>query len=71
VQGFMLDTNIFNRIVNEQIPLALFAGRAVFATHVQRDELNATLQDEKRRQRSPLAPPSPGGAFFFTKAHAG
>jgi len=46
--GFMLDTVIFNRIRDGNLALSGLRGKALFATHVQRDELEAT-RDEARR----------------------
>jgi hypothetical protein len=39
---YMLDTNIFNRVLDGDIPVVDFQDLHVFATHVQLDELNAT-----------------------------
>lgn len=39
---YMLDTNIFNRVLDGDIPVEDFQDLHVFATHVQLDELNAT-----------------------------
>lgn len=40
--GFMFDTVAFNRIADGELPLDALAGRRVFATHVQFDELGRT-----------------------------
>jgi predicted nucleic acid-binding protein len=48
--GYMLDTNFFNRVVAGEIAVDLIARYAVFATHVQRDELGRTRDDAKRAQ---------------------
>ena len=48
--GYMLDTNFFNRVVAGEITVDLIARHAVFATHVQRDELDRTRDDTKRVQ---------------------
>ena len=48
--GYMFDTNIFNRILAEDLAIARFGGGQVFATHVQRDELGRTRSDEKRAE---------------------
>jgi predicted nucleic acid-binding protein len=47
-RGYMLDTNIFDRVVDGKTPLAAFAERSVFATHVQRDELGAACPERAR-----------------------
>jgi rRNA-processing protein FCF1 len=48
--GFMLDTNVFNCVVNDKsIALTVFKGRDVFVTHVQSDELNATRNNCRRQ----------------------
>lgn len=46
--GYMLDTNLFNDIADGKIRLSAFAGRRLFATHVQLDELNNTPDVERR-----------------------
>ncbi len=40
--GYILDTNVFNAILKAELALETLSGVAVFATHIQRDELNAT-----------------------------
>lgn len=46
---FMLDTNVFNRILDGKIELPkLRSGQSYFVTHIQLDELNAT-RDEARK----------------------
>ena len=46
VNGYMLDTNIFNRLADGEIDLEAFAGFRMFATHVQLNELSvAKLND--------------------------
>jgi predicted nucleic acid-binding protein len=47
--GYMLDTHVFNRIADGEIPLATLKERRVVATHVQRTELERT-SDPARRQ---------------------
>jgi predicted nucleic acid-binding protein len=49
-QRYMLDTVIFNRAVDGRIPMASFAGRNVAVTGVQRGELAATSNPERRAQ---------------------
>ncbi len=43
----MLDTNIFNRVTDGDIPIEAFQGLRMFATHVQLDELNATKNPDR------------------------
>lgn len=46
--GFLLDTNIFNRVVDLGVdPGALRAKGPIFVTHVQRDELAATRGSDR------------------------
>jgi len=45
----MLDTNVFNDVVDGKIDIATLNGRRLIATHIQRDELNNTT-DQKRRE---------------------
>ena len=45
----MFDTNVFNRIVDEGIPVeSLIDCVTAHATHIQRDEINNTKNDERR-----------------------
>jgi predicted nucleic acid-binding protein len=46
--GYMLDTNVFNDVVAGRIGVDFIARYTVFATHVQRDELEHTQNDDKR-----------------------
>ena len=46
--GFMFDTNVFNSIVDGRLPVERCAGKLLFATHVQRDELQRTKADQRR-----------------------
>lgn len=46
----MFDTNIFNRILDDQLPLEKITANAeVYATHIQRDEIQNTA-DKNRRE---------------------
>lgn len=45
----MLDSNVFNRVLDGQIPLDEISSRPVFATHVQQDELEATTNIDRRK----------------------
>jgi hypothetical protein len=42
MNGYMVDSNVFNRVMDDGIPHNAFQGLRMFATHVQLDELNAT-----------------------------
>ena len=45
----MFDTNVFNRIVDEEIALEPLTDRVTaYATHVQRDGINNTTDPERR-----------------------
>ena len=46
--GFILDTNVFNAVVDETIDLSVFVGRTIYAVHVQLDELSSTPDSERR-----------------------
>ncbi|MFY9288395.1 MAG: hypothetical protein WAO98_07815 [Alphaproteobacteria bacterium] len=51
----MFDTNIFDRIVKNEIDISPFVGKiAVYATHIQYDELNATGYEYKAPNGEPL-----------------
>jgi predicted nucleic acid-binding protein len=42
MRRYMLDTNVFNAVMKGGLAPEIFLGAAVFATHIQRDELNDT-----------------------------
>ena len=44
----MLDTTEFNAVAKGQVALSAYAGRRLFATHVQLDELDNTACKESR-----------------------
>lgn len=46
--AYILDTNVFNHVLDETIDVAKLTGRRLLATHVQRDELLNT-KDQIRR----------------------
>ncbi|TXG76696.1 MAG: hypothetical protein E6R11_07645 [Rhodocyclaceae bacterium] len=48
MNGFMLDTNAFNDVLDGRIDIAYLKAKKLAVTHVQRDEINATT-DEARR----------------------
>jgi len=45
---YMLDTNVFNDVLDGTIDIAGLKGKRLIATHIQRDEINNT-KDEVRR----------------------
>jgi predicted nucleic acid-binding protein len=47
-QTFMLDTNVFNAVVDNNVPLAAFAGRRLLVIGVQMAELAATKCASRR-----------------------
>jgi predicted nucleic acid-binding protein len=47
-KSYMLDTNVFNRLLDQKISTSLFAGHHVIATGIQASELKATRNDERR-----------------------
>ena len=46
--GFMLDTTVFNNVVDGTVDVGAFNGCRVFVTHVQRDELVNTCNAARR-----------------------
>jgi predicted nucleic acid-binding protein len=44
-RGYLLDTNVFNGVCKRQIALTAFAGKRLYATHVQRTELAQASED--------------------------
>lgn len=48
MMAYMLDTNAFDRVADGGIPADALAGRKLFVTHVQRDELCAITHEAKR-----------------------
>lgn len=46
--GFMLDTQIFDRVADGDIPVEVLRGRRLFVTHVQIGELQAIPDDARR-----------------------
>jgi predicted nucleic acid-binding protein len=47
--AYMLDTNIFNKVLDGEISLRQFAGRLLIATGVQKAELSATKCARRRK----------------------
>ena len=48
--SIMLDTNIFNRILDGEVSIDVFCKSSIYITHVQHDELKATNKDLRRKQ---------------------
>ena len=48
--GYMLDTNIFNRVLDGQVRIDVLQGRILFATHIQLKELRRTKCETRRMQ---------------------
>lgn len=44
----MLDTTVFNRVLDHKIDVKLLDGKRLFITHIQRDELSKTRNAERR-----------------------
>jgi hypothetical protein len=47
--GFILDTKVFNAVVDGELELSAFRGRTVYVAHTQLDELENTPNLERRR----------------------
>lgn len=45
---YMLDTNVFNHVLDGKVDVSALAGKDLVATHIQRDELTNT-KDQVRR----------------------
>ena len=49
--GFILDTNVFNHVIEEKIPVDLLPTKfSIFATHVQEDELNGWVPSDEAQE---------------------
>ena len=48
--GLMLDTNVFNHLIDGRLDLARLQGRKLFATHVQIGELRKTPDEARRNE---------------------
>lgn len=48
--GYMLDTNIFNTVVDEQFSTDCFNSIRLLATHIQEDELRDTKNQTRRNE---------------------
>jgi len=48
--GIMLDTNIFNKVLDGQVSIDIFCKSSIYATYVQHDELEATNNVLRRKQ---------------------
>lgn len=49
MKTYMLDTNVFNDVVDGKVDLASLSGKRLVATHVQRDEINNTKDEARKR----------------------
>jgi len=45
---YMLDTNVFNDVLDGKIDIASLEGRRLIATHIQRDEISNTKNETRR-----------------------
>lgn len=45
--GYMLDTNLFNKLVDSEFAIETLENKRVVVTHVQRDELARTTNNER------------------------
>src|SRR6266480_2461145 len=50
LDGYVLDTTEFNAVAKGHVPISAFAGRRLFATHVQLDELDKTPCEQLRAE---------------------
>lgn len=79
---YMLDTNVFNRVLDGKVSLGGLEGKALVATHIQRDELDRCSDETRRSQllhifvavinalsADPSSPADPGG-FVPTESAA-
>lgn len=46
--GYLLDTNVFNHVLDGTIEIANLKGKRLLATHVQRDEISKTKHQTRR-----------------------
>jgi predicted nucleic acid-binding protein len=46
----MLDTNIFNKVLDGQVCIDIFSKSSIYVTHIQHDELKATNNVLRRKQ---------------------
>lgn len=55
MQKYMFDTNIFNALLDGKVDLSNLIGKAkYYATHIQRDEINKTPDNIRRKQLKDL-----------------
>lgn len=47
---YMLDTNVFNDVLDGKIDIACLKGRRLIATHIQRDEIGKCMDETRRRE---------------------
>ena len=46
--AYMLDTTVFNDVLDGKIPLSKLEGRQIIVTHIQRDQIRKTTCDSRR-----------------------
>ena len=51
---FMLDTNIFNRLLDNRLPLSMIEGKYLITTHIQLDEISKTPNEIRRAELESL-----------------
>ena len=54
LKRLMLDTNVFNDLLDGKLSLEVFAGRELCATHVQIDEISNTSNEKRRMELTSL-----------------
>jgi len=50
VTAYLLDTVVFNRLIDDKLPPEFFKGSRLYITHIQRDELLRTPNVERRER---------------------
>jgi hypothetical protein len=76
VPAYMFDTNAFNDVLDEKIPLSALAGKRILATRVQKDELSNAKKLPRREALlgifATVAPEIlPGASFLLDIEGAG
>ncbi len=46
--AYMLDTNVFNHLLDGKVDITCLKGRRLIATHIQRDEISNTENEVRR-----------------------
>ena len=47
--SYLLDTNVFNQLVDDKIPANALQGLPLYFTHNQKDELQKTKDEDRKR----------------------